>query len=58
MNPIEKLVRVARTSDFTSMNPRWKSWLKRFGIAGFLFFLLKGIGWLVVFYVLGRQVID
>ncbi len=27
-----------------------KTWLKRIGIAGFLFFLLKGIAWLFVFY--------
>jgi len=40
------------------VNTRWKVWLKRFGIAGFLFFLLKGIGWLVVFYLLGKQVLD
>ena len=25
----------------------WKFWLKRMGIAGFFFFLLKGIAWLV-----------
>jgi len=49
---------VSFTSDFTTMNPKWKSWLKRLGWAGFLFFLLKGIGWLVVFYLLGKQVVD
>jgi hypothetical protein len=27
-----------------------KTWLKRIGIFGFLFFLLKGIAWLFVFY--------
>lgn len=52
------LVGVERTSDFVAMNPKWKSWLKRIGIAGFLFFLLKGIGWLVVFYFLGKQVVE
>jgi hypothetical protein len=25
-----------------------KSWMKRLGVAGFLFFLLKGLAWLVV----------
>lgn len=25
----------------------WRRWLKRFGIAGFLFFLIKGLLWLV-----------
>lgn len=27
-----------------------KKWLKRMGLAGFLFFLIKGIVWLFVFY--------
>lgn len=27
-----------------------KTWLKRIGVAGFLFFLIKGIIWLFVFY--------
>jgi hypothetical protein len=26
------------------------SWLKKIGILGFLFFLLKGIAWLLVFF--------
>lgn len=30
--------------------PKKKNWLKRLGVAGFLFFLLKGIAWLFVFY--------
>jgi hypothetical protein len=25
---------------------RWRRWLKRFGVAGFLFFLIKGLLWL------------
>jgi len=31
-----------------SSNKGLKKWLKRFGIAGFLFFLLKGIFWLTI----------
>jgi len=27
-----------------------KSWLKRIGLLGFLFFLIKGLVWLAVFY--------
>lgn len=27
-----------------------KTWLKRLGWAGFLFFLIKGIAWLFVFF--------
>ena len=29
------------------MEEKYKNWLKKFGIAGFLFFLIKGILWLV-----------
>jgi hypothetical protein len=47
-----------KASDFGPMNERTRLWLKRIGWAGFLFFLLKGIGWLVVFYVLGNKLID
>jgi|GEM_PF-422836 hypothetical protein len=27
-----------------------KSWFKKIGVAGFLFFLIKGIIWLLVFF--------
>jgi len=33
---------------------RFKIWIKRMGVAGFLFFLLKGIAWLVVGGLLGK----
>jgi hypothetical protein len=29
-------------------NGSWETWLKRFGVAGFLFFLIKGLLWLIV----------
>jgi hypothetical protein len=29
-------------------NDQAKSWLKRFGVAGFVFFLVKGLLWLIV----------
>jgi len=29
-------------------------WLKRLGLAGFMFFLLKGIAWLVVLFWAGK----
>ena len=32
-------------------------WLQTLGVAGFLFFLLKGIGWLVVFWLISRDII-
>jgi hypothetical protein len=28
----------------------FRQWLKRLGVAGFLFFLVKGLIWLVIFY--------
>ena len=27
---------------------KWKKWLKRIGIAGFLFFLIKGLVWIAI----------
>lgn len=33
------------------LQPKLKKWLQRFGLGGFLFFLLKGIVWLVIGYV-------
>jgi len=32
---------------------RSKKWLKRFGLAGFLFFLVKGLIWLGIFLGVG-----
>lgn len=26
--------------------PKWRTWLKRIGLAGFLFFLAKGLVWI------------
>jgi len=31
-----------------------KDWLKKLGIAGFLFFFLKGLVWLAVFFGIGK----
>lgn len=31
-----------------------KSWLKKLGLTGFLFFLIKGLVWLGVFYFAGK----
>lgn len=35
-----------------------KRWLKRVGIAGFLFFLIKGLVWIGVFIWLGRCAVN
>ncbi|HMX39392.1 MAG TPA: hypothetical protein PK971_09915 [Saprospiraceae bacterium] len=28
----------------------WKNWLRKIGIAGFLFFFIKGLVWLAIFF--------
>jgi hypothetical protein len=28
----------------------WKTWFRRLGLAGFMFFLVKGLVWLAVFW--------
>lgn len=33
---------------------RMQLWLKRVGVAGFMFFLIKGIAWLFVFAMAGK----
>lgn len=33
-----------------------RRWLQRLGWAGFMFFLIKGLVWLAVFYGMGRMV--
>ena len=34
--------------------PKWKIWLKRVGVAGFMFFLIKGLVWLAIFAFAGK----
>ena len=29
---------------------KFRGWVKRLGITGFMFFFLKGLAWIVVFY--------
>jgi|GEM_PF-1426292 len=33
----------------TPQKSKLKSWLKRVGLAGFLFFLIKGLVWIAIF---------
>lgn len=35
-------------------NPARFKWLKRFGIAGFMFFLIKGLVWIAVLVGVGK----
>ncbi len=32
------------------------AWLKRLGIAGFLFFLVKGLVWIALFFFTGNEI--
>ena len=36
-------------------SPKWVLWLKRIGVVGFLFFLIKGLVWLAIFYFAGKS---
>jgi hypothetical protein len=43
----------------TSKEPsgnKLKTWLKRVGIVGFLFFLIKGLVWLALFFFVGKSI--
>lgn len=31
-------------------NTGWKTWLRRIGVGGFIFFLAKGLVWLAIFF--------
>lgn len=35
-----------------------KPWLKKIGVAGFLFFFVKGLVWLAIFSGLGKWVVS
>lgn len=37
-----------------TQNNKAKSWLKRIGVAGFLFFFIKGLGWIAIFVSAGK----
>jgi hypothetical protein len=37
-----------------NMNEKYKMWFKRIGVAGFLFFLIKGLVWVAIFMGVGK----
>ena len=39
------------------MNERLKRWLKRVGWLGFLFFLVKGLLWLLIPYLIAKGIL-
>ena len=42
------ILRLVMQQNVEDKNDQAKSWLKRFGVAGFVFFLVKGLLWLIV----------
>ncbi|CCH55016.1 hypothetical protein BN8_04245 [Fibrisoma limi BUZ 3] len=40
------------------MNERFKLWIKRVGWLGFLFFLIKGLLWLIIPYLIAKGVLS
>ena len=42
------------TEQNTEQKSSAKEWLKRIGVAGFLFFFIKGIIWILIFLGLGN----
>ncbi len=36
---------------------KFKKWFKRIGIIGFLFFLIKGLVWLAIFFGAGKLIL-
>ncbi len=46
------------TTTETTKRKRNIGWLKKIGMVGFLFFLIKGIGWLVIIGLLAFGVAD
>jgi hypothetical protein len=34
----------------------FKTWIKRMGIAGFIFFLIKGLLWLIIPYIIAKGI--
>ena len=40
------------------MNEKNKLWLKRLGVGGFLFFLIKGLIWIAIFAGMGKCVMN
>jgi hypothetical protein len=39
---------------FLTMNERFRFWLKRVGWLGFLFFLIKGLLWILIPYLIAK----
>jgi hypothetical protein len=40
----------------TEKKDGYRKWLKRFGLLGFLFFLIKGLVWLSLFFFAGNEI--
>lgn len=52
-NQIAAPLFLIKSSELMDQN-RMKAWLKRIGVAGFLFFFLKGLVWIAIFIGVGK----
>jgi hypothetical protein len=52
--PALNVLSLKRTKHKMERENRLKLWLKRLGVAGFLFFLIKGLVWIAIFVGLGK----
>lgn len=47
---LKKVLEMENLQPENNQDSKWKKWFKRVGIGGLIFFTLKGIAWLFVFY--------
>lgn len=45
-------------TNLASPEKKWKAWVKRIGVAGFIFYLIKGLVWLGIFAWAGKCTFD
>lgn len=50
LNPIMPTTETTPPPPASGLSPKFRRWFKRMGLAAFLFFFLKGLAWLAVFY--------
>ncbi len=47
-----------QTEENSKKGGKFMTWLKRIGVAGFIFFTLKGIVWIFIFLWLGKCAVE
>lgn len=43
-----------QTNEIQQDTYSWKKWIKRIGVIGFMFFLIKGLIWILIFIGIGN----